>query len=90
VTVSARSRISYDATVTTKQYIWLTAGIVAFGLAVALVGSIFVVLGMFLNEDWCADRSPWWGPPESGTDPYCSGHSWESDHPGEFPWTMPK
>jgi hypothetical protein len=76
-------------TVTTKLYIWLTAGIVAFGLAVALVGSIIVVLGMFANEEWCADRSPWWGPPEDPNST-CSGHSWASDHPGEFPWTMPK
>lgn len=47
-----------------------------------LVG-VFIV-GMLTGEYWCEDRSPWWGPP---TDPNstCSGHSWEADHPGEFP-----
>jgi hypothetical protein len=80
---------TYGATVSTKLYIWLTAGIVAFGLAVALVGSIIIVIGMFTGEYWCEDRSPWWGPPEDPNST-CSGHSWARDHPGEFPWTMPK
>jgi hypothetical protein len=74
--------------VTTEFRVWLTAILVVLAM-VAVLGALVVVF-MFLNEDWCADRSPWWGPPESGTDPYCSGHSWEQDHPGEFPWTMPK
>ena len=73
---------------TTEFRVWLTAILVVLAM-VAVLGFIGVV-GMFLNEDWCADRSPWWGPPESGTDPYCSGHSWESDHPGEYPWTLPR
>jgi hypothetical protein len=59
---------TYGATVTTKLYNWITAGIVAFVLV--LVGFIIVV-GMFTGEYWCADRHPWWGPPESGTDAEC-------------------
>jgi hypothetical protein len=59
---------TYRASVSTKLYNWITAGIVVFVLLV--VGSIIVV-GMFTGEYWCADRDPWWGPPESGTDPTC-------------------
>lgn len=78
--------LTYVASVTTKLYNWITAGIVAFVLA--LVGFI-VFIGMFTGEYWCEDRSPWWGPP---TDPNseCSGLSWSSRHPGEYPWTLPR
>jgi hypothetical protein len=60
----------------TKVYNWITAGIVVFVLL--FVGSIIVV-GMFTGEYWCADRDPWWGPPESGTDPDC-GFGYEEWH----------
>jgi hypothetical protein len=74
--------------VTTEFRVWLSAAL--FVLALVLVVGFIIVVGMFTGEYWCADRDPWWGPPESGTDRDCSGHSWERDHPGEFPWTMPK
>lgn len=70
---------------TRRLYTGLTFGIVA---CIALIGFI-IVMGMITGEYWCDDRWPWWGPP---TDPSstCSGHSWASRHPGDYPWTMPK
>jgi hypothetical protein len=32
------------------------------------------VMWMAMNEDLCLDRSPWWGPPTSTSDPDCTGH----------------
>jgi hypothetical protein len=55
-----------------------------------LVGFGFIVLmGMFMGEYWCEDRSPWWGPP---TDPNstCSGLLWAEKHPGKYPWNLPR
>jgi hypothetical protein len=73
--------------VTTKFRVWLTAAFIA--LAQALVVGFIIFMGMFTGESWCEDRDPWWGPP---TDPNstCSGHWYESRHPGEFPWTLPR
>jgi hypothetical protein len=72
--------------VTGKLYIWLTAAFI--GLVLALVGFIIIV-GMFTGEYLCEDRHPWWGPPEDPNST-CSGHWYESRHPGEFPWTLPQ
>jgi hypothetical protein len=74
--------------VTTKLRIWLVPAL--FVLAVALfVGFIIIILGKFTGEYWCADRNPPWGPPEDPNST-CSGLSWARDHPGEFPWTLPR
>ena len=78
------------AAVTTELRVWLTAALVVFTL-LALVGS-FIFVGMFTGEYWCADRSPWWGPPNDPTSE-CSGLVYADKHPGEpgqFPWTMPR
>lgn len=63
-------------------------------VALAITSAVVIVIGVLIlgkltGEDWCADRSPWWGPPEDPNST-CSGHSWERDHPGEFPWTLPR
>jgi hypothetical protein len=77
---------TYGAAVTTLRHIW--PPIIVLGLLLLMLVGFFFV-GMFAGEYWCADRSPWWGPPEDPNSE-CSGLSWASDHPGEFPWTMPK
>ena len=59
---------TYGADVTKELLVWLTAALVVFAL-LAVVG----VVGMFTSENWCLDRHPWWGPPESGSDPTCNG-----------------
>jgi hypothetical protein len=33
-----------------------------------------------VDEEICLDRKPPWGPPESGSDPECAGHWYESQH----------
>ena len=53
-----------------------------------LIGFLFV-LQRFSDEYWCSDRIPWWGPPTDPTSE-CSGFAWTEDHPGEFPWTLPR
>jgi hypothetical protein len=80
---------TYDAAVTTRIHRWLIALAITLA-ALMLVGFGFIVLmGMFMGEYWCEDRSPWWGPP---TDPNseCSGLLWAEKHPGEYPWTLPR
>jgi hypothetical protein len=67
----------YGADVTTEFRVWLSAARVVFAL-VAVVG-FFIVVGMFTGEYWCEDRHPWWGPPESGTNPDCGN---DQRHPG--------
>jgi hypothetical protein len=55
---------------------WIILG---SGLALTLAFfATLTILLMGMSEDLCFDRSPWWGPPESG-DPnaYCSGHIYE-------------
>jgi hypothetical protein len=80
---------TYDAAVTTT----ISRLVIALAITLAalmLVGFGFIVLmGMFMGEYWCEDRSPWWGPPEDPNST-CGGLSWARDHPGEFPETMPK
>jgi hypothetical protein len=72
----------------TKLYAWLTISLAVTVAVLMLIGYLFV-WDRFLNERWCFDRVPWWGPP---TDPYseCSGFAWSEKHPGEFPWTLPR
>ena len=77
---------TYDAAVTTLRYIW--PPIVLGLLALTLVG-LFMFVGMFTGEYWCSDRHPWWGPPEDPNSS-CSGLSWAAEHPGEYPWTLPR
>jgi hypothetical protein len=60
---------TYGAFVTTERRVWLMAAFFVLAL-LALVGFI-IVIGMFTGEYWCQDRHPWWGPPESGSDPNC-------------------
>jgi hypothetical protein len=57
-------------------------------IAKFIVGFLFA-LQRFSDEYWCLDRIPWWGPPIDPTSE-CSGFAWTEDHPGEFPWTLPK
>jgi hypothetical protein len=54
-----------------------------------LTGYLFVLGERVSGEYWCLDRIPLWGPP---TDPNseCTGFAWTKDHPGEFPWTLPR
>ena len=82
-----RATATYGADVTTELRVWLTAALVVFALLAATGFIIFV--GMFTGEYWCADRSPWWGPPDDPTSE-CSGLWYADKHPGEFPWTMPR
>ena len=70
---------------TRTAYTRLTLGIVA---CLTLAG-FFVLIGMFSDEYWCDDRWPWWGPPKNPHSS-CTGHSWAYEHPGEYPWTLPK
>ena len=67
-----------------RAYIGLTIGFVA---CLAIAG--LVVLGMFADEYWCADRWPWWGPPRN-PDSTCSGHAWANEHPDDYPWNLPR
>ena len=65
--------------------------VIATAIATAvlmLIGYLFV-WERFLDETWCMDRVPWWGPP---TDPNseCTGFAWTEDHYGEYPWTLPR
>lgn len=69
---------------TRRFYIGLTSGLVAF---IAVAGFI-VVMGMLTSEYWCEDRRPWWGPPKDPNST-CSGHSWASRHPDDYPWKLP-
>lgn len=41
---------------------------------VLLTFSACTVMWLAMNEELCLDRSPWWGPPTSTSDPYCTGH----------------
>jgi hypothetical protein len=56
----------------------ILAGLSLGFVAVVLVGFWFV-LGLADGEYWCEDRHPWWGPPESGTNPEC-GFGYEEWH----------
>lgn len=70
---------------TKKAFLGLALGAVACSAVVGLV----IVIGMFTNEYWCTDRSPWWGPPQN-PDSTCSGHAWAGKHPDDYPWTLPR
>ena len=75
----------YVANVTWKVYTALTLTIAA---CAAIVGFV-IVMGMLTSEYWCSDRWPWWGPPQDPNSD-CTGHWWASNHPDDYPWTMPK
>ena len=58
----------------------------ASGLIFTLCLVAFVtVMWLAAGEDICLDRKPWWGPPESGSSPDCSGHMWEQ-HEAGYGW----
>jgi len=52
-----------------KWIIWGSG--LAFALAICAASTI---LWLGMNEEFCFDRSPWWGPPDSNSSPDCSGH----------------
>jgi hypothetical protein len=64
-------------------------------IALAITSAVLMLIGFlfalqrFSDEYWCLDRIPWWGPPTDPTSE-CSGFAWTEDHPGEFPWTLPR
>ena len=65
-------------------------------IALAITSAVLMVTGYFYvlvervsDEDWCLDRFPMWGPPRDPTSE-CTGFAWTKDHPGEFPWTLPR
>ena len=78
---------TYDAAVTTTSSRLVIA--LAITVAALMLVGFLAVLDNFTGEYWCMDRFPWWGPP---TDPNseCSGLSWSTKHPGEYPWTLPR
>jgi hypothetical protein len=77
---------TYGASVTTRLQIGLIALLSTFVLM--FIGFIYV-MGLAMDEQICFDRRPWWGPPEDPTSE-CTGHWYESRHPGLFPWTLPR
>jgi len=59
------------------------------GLAFTLACFVaFFVMFLVMGEDICLDRSPWWGPPESGTNEECSGHMYQR-HEAGYGWFGP-
>ena len=71
----------------TKLRVSITIAVAVAALPM-LVGFLWIMY-LGTEEFICFDRFPWWGPPEDPNSS-CSGLWWARDHPGEFPWTMPK
>jgi hypothetical protein len=76
---------TYGASVTKTLQGWVIALSITF--AFAFIAFLWV-MHLAMEEYICFDRSPWWGPPEDPNST-CTGHWYESKHPGAFPWTLP-
>lgn len=78
---------TYGASVSTTSTRLVIA--LAITSAVLMLTGYLFVWERFTGEYWCFDRIPWWGPPTDPTSE-CTGFAWTKDHPGEFPWTLPR
>jgi hypothetical protein len=61
----------------------LRAHLIAMVIAISVTFTGLFVLfaaSYVVDEEICLDRKPPWGPPESGSDPECAGHWYESQH----------
>ena len=70
----------------TKLRVWTTVSVTVSALI--LIGFLWV-MHLRMEEYICFGRHPWWGPPNDPTSE-CTGFAWTKDHPGEFPWTLPR
>jgi hypothetical protein len=70
--------------------------VIALAIALAITSAVLMLTGYLFvlgervsGEYWCLDRIPLWGPP-TDRNSECTGFAWTKDHPGEFPWTLPR